>query len=103
MQNDEVIEEALPQLTKNGKGDGMWFVRMAAINSIIKIKKNKESLQAKLTEKIETTEDSTEKEKLLKQKTNAKTLHQKIVDALKEIKAEETNSNLNRLLDAELK
>lgn len=102
-QTDESIESALPSLTKNGMDGGMWFVRMAAINSLIKLKQTKEEHQTYLANEIEKVEDASEQVKLMSQKNSTEQLTQKIIASLKEIRAEEENSRLKNLIDGELK
>ncbi|MBL4710038.1 MAG: M1 family metallopeptidase [Flavobacteriales bacterium] len=101
-QDNPTIESAIPSLAENAKGDGTWFIRMAAVNSLIKLKQNKEEEQSSIATEIEKEEDIAEKAKLTTQKTSVEQLTQKLIASLKEIREEETNSRLKNLIEGEL-
>lgn len=102
-QDDQAIEQSLPLLKEQATGDDSWFIRMAAINSVVKIKKNKSSLIEELTEKMTADAATNQVEKLKADKEAAVQLNKKLDSTLKEIKDQETNSNLIRILEAGLK
>ena len=101
-QNDETVEKALPTLIENSKGDGVWYVRMAGVNSLIKMKSKKEKAMEQLAADIAKTEDVSEKEKLGKAKLDSETMRAKFITALEALRAEETNSNLKRMIEGAL-
>jgi aminopeptidase N len=101
-QNDEAVEKALPILIENSKGDGVWYVRMAGVNSLIKMKSEKEKAIEQLAADIAKTEDVSEIEKLRKAKLYSETMKAKFITALEALKEEETNSNLKRMIEGAL-
>jgi hypothetical protein len=101
-QEEEVIQKALPQLSEIAKGDGAWWMRMGAVNSIIKIK-NKYSDESKnLAKQIESTEDSSAIADLNQQKNEADKMVGWVIGELKSLSESETNANLKRILEGNL-
>ena len=101
-QEDAIVEKALPTLVENSKGTGIWFVRMAGLNSLIKMKtKNSNSIE-QLNAEIAKTEDSAAKEKLNNELVKTKAMNQKIIAALKELLGEETNGNMKKMIEGAL-
>ena len=101
-QDFAVIEKALPTLVDNSQGKGIWFVRMAGLNSLIKMKTKNTTTIEQLNAEIAKTEDAAAKEKLNASLVKTKVMNAKIVDALKELQAEETNSNMKKMIDGAL-
>jgi len=97
-----VVEKALPTLVGNSKGTGIWFVRMAGLNSLIKMKTKNASAIEQLNADIAKTEDSAAKEKINNTLTETKAMNEKVTDALKELKEVETNGNLKKMIEGAL-
>ena len=102
-QDNSTIENALPALKEESTREGFWFVRMAAINAMVSLKKDKTTSASDMTEKMETTTDEAEKKKISSKIEEAKSLIDKINLNLKEINETESNKNLKRILEGELK
>jgi len=101
-QDDAVIVKGLPTLIENSKGTGLWFVRMAGLNSLIKMKtKNKTTIEH-LNAEIAKTEDNAAKEKLTVLLVKTKAMNVKIITALKELQKEEQNGNMKRMIEGAL-
>ena len=101
-QDNAAIEKALPTLIENSKGTGMWFVRMAGLNSIIKMKTKNQATIEQLNADIAKTEDTAEKEKLTNALTKANSINTKLTAALKELQEVETNGNMKRMIEGAL-
>ena len=101
-QDNAAIEKALPTLIENSKGTGMWFVRMAGLNSIIKMKTKNQATIEQLNADIAKTEDTAEKEKLTNALTKANSINTKLTVALKELQEVETNGNMKRMIEGAL-
>mgnify|MGYP006134404677 CR=1 FL=1 len=97
-----VVEKALPTLVENSKGTGIWFVRMAGLNSLIKMKAKNTMAIELLNAEIAKTEDSAAKEKLNNSLTQTKSINEKIVVALMELQKVETNGNMEKMIDGAL-
>ena len=101
-QDFTVVEKALPTLVENSKGTGIWFVRMAGLNSLIKMKAKNTNAIEQLNAELAKTEDNAAKEKLNKTLSQTKAMNLKIVDALKELQEAETNGNMKKMIDGAL-
>jgi len=101
-QDFTVVEKALPTLVENSKGTGIWFVRMAGLNSLIKMKAKNTNAIEQLNAGLAKTEDNAAKEKLNKTLSQTKAMNLKIVDALKELQEAETNGNMKKMIDGAL-
>jgi len=97
-----VVEKALPTLVENSKGTGIWFVRMAGLNSLIKMKTKTASAIEQLNVEIEKTVDSAAMEKINNTLKETKAMNEKVTDALKELKEAETNGNLKKMIEGAL-
>lgn len=101
-QEEKVIKEALPQLTDIAKGDGAWWMRMGAVNSIIKIKNKYSDKSKSLAKQVESTEDSATIADLNQQKKEADKMVDWVIGELKSLSESETNANLKRILESNL-
>ena len=101
-QDFTAVEKALPTLVENSKGTGIWFVRMAGLNSLIKMKAKNTNAIEQLNAELAKTEDNAAKEKLNKTLSQTKAMNLKIVDALKELQEAETNGNMKKMIDGAL-
>ncbi len=101
-QDFTVVEKALPTLVENSKGTDIWFVRMAGLNSLIKMKAKNTNAIEQLNAELAKTEDNAAKEKLNKTLSQTKAMNLKIVDALKELQEAETNGNMKKMIDGAL-
>ncbi len=97
-----VVKKALPTLVENSKGTGIWFVQMAGLNSLIKMKAKNTMAIELLNAEIAKTEDSAAKEKLNNSLTQTKSINEKIVVALMELQKVETNGNMKEMIDGAL-
>ena len=101
-QDDEIQKEAISELEEVATGEDSWFVRMAAVNSLIKMNRAKKEEVNKLAERIANETEAEEKERLTKQKAAAEEMTGKVTEALMEINEQEENKNLKRLIEGEL-
>lgn len=99
-QSLEEMEASIDAFKTMSMGDESWFLRMASVNALVKIKKSAEEKIEKLSPEEESESSQSVEEKMDLAKANQ--LAGKVVDALEEIKAEEENENLLRIIDAEL-
>ena len=96
-QSLEEMEASVGAFKSLSMGDDSWFLRMAAVNGLIKIK---EAAEEKIEKINSTAEEESVEEKM--DMANANKLAGKVVDALEEIKSEEDNENLLRIITSEL-
>ena len=101
-QQGHVIEKAIPTLLENSQGSGMWFVRMAGLNSLIKLKTKSDASTEQLSADIAKTKDTAEKEKLKKALVETQSLTKQYRAALEKLKETETNGNMKRMIEGAL-
>tara|TARA_R110002072_G_scaffold7622_3_gene41225 strand:- start:705 stop:3353 length:2649 start_codon:yes stop_codon:yes gene_type:complete len=101
-QENQLIETAIPVLAKEAKADGFWFVRMAPINGLATLKdkfiKEAESKKEQITNETE----SSQVGKLQKEIAEAEAISKSIVEVLEDLKAEEENGNVLRVINQAL-
>lgn len=101
-QDRELIVKALPQLTQIAKGSGVWWTRMGAVNSIVKIKNKYTDQLNALDKQIEAEEEPAKVADLTQQKSDLEEMLSWITDELKSINKTEENANLKRILEANI-
>ena len=100
-QSLEGMESSVDDFKSMSMGDDSWFLRMAAVNGLIKMKETAEEEIEKANSSSKEEEVQTVEEKM--ELANANKLAGRVVEALKDIKADEDNENLLRIINAELK
>lgn len=101
-QEDDLIQEALPQLTEIAQGEGAWWMRMGAVNSIIKVKNKYADASKSLEKEIKATEDTAKIADLNHRKVKADKMLKWVVGELKTLSENESNDNLKRILEGNL-
>lgn len=99
-QDNNAIEKALPQLNEIASSQQSWFIRMSAINPIIKIKKIQDDKITDLEKQLAV--EGADEIKLNDQLGDAKALKVKLTNILSALNKTETNANLKRMLGAAL-
>lgn len=101
-QDEKTIKEAMPHLIEIAGGEGAWWMRMGAVNSIIKIKSKYADESKSLESKIKSTEDTAELGDLNQRKNKVDEMKDWIIEELKQLSEAETNANLKRILEGSL-
>ena len=101
-QDEKTIKEAMPHLIEIAGGEGAWWMRMGAVNSIIKIKSKYTDESKSLESKIKSTEDTAELADLNQRKNKVDEMKEWIIEELKQLSEAETNANLKRILEGSL-
>ncbi|MEX2380104.1 MAG: hypothetical protein WD530_05140, partial [Vicingaceae bacterium] len=101
-QEGDLVQEALPQLTEIAKGEGDWWMRMGAVNSIIKVKNKYADASKSLDKEIKATEDTAKIADLNQRKVKIDRMLEWVVGELRTLSESETNANLKRILEGNL-
>lgn len=99
----ELLEKSVSTLKTESMGEGFWFVRMAAINSLISVKHKTEDEIDSYTADLVTITDESKKTDTKEKLDRATALKNNINKALQEIYSEEDNKNLKSILEGEIK
>jgi aminopeptidase N len=101
-QDNQAILAALPVLKRESMQDESWFVRMAPVNGLIKLKKHVDEKISDLDSNIQGEEAPSNIVELKASKEKELKLQTEIVSTLKEIAAQEKNNNIKRMIENEL-
>lgn len=101
-QNDAFIEEQLPFMKEQSMGKTSWFIRMAAVNGIIQLKKKYDLEIERINEEMTGDLDESKKASMVEEKANATQMLNKVRAVLVEINEAEGENNLKNLIEREL-
>ena len=101
-QSDETISSAIPTFEKIGKGDDPWYVRMNAINALVSLYTKYQDQVSDLTNALNSDSAQSDPSKINAQLANAEKMQEALKAALLNIRKDEENVNLERIIDGTL-
>ena len=101
-QSDETIASAIPTFEKIGKGDDPWYVRMNAINALVSLYTKYQDQVSDLTNALDSESAQSDPSKINAQLANAEKMQEALKAALLNIRKDEENVNLERIIDGAL-
>ena len=101
-QEGEILMEGIDILAELGKNEKSWFMRMAAVNGLIQMKRDYEKVAEDLSKKIDQNDDPAATVELKKQETAIAKINSKLQKRLTEIVELEPNSRVKNRIEQEL-